>query len=124
LLRGQRQRPPVRQPERLPGQYRRPDQCRRQRVWAHAASRASLGVAAWQHRRPISSRIVGWSSHRMTLREGMFGTVTGWSTASRSLEMTSTLLEPTLRAFGLLPAEFELIVDRLGREPNLVELGM
>jgi phosphoribosylformylglycinamidine synthase subunit PurL len=30
----------------------------------------------------------------------------------------------TLRAFGLLPAEYEQIVRRLGREPNLVELGM
>src|SRR5258707_7863329 len=30
----------------------------------------------------------------------------------------------TLRAFGLLPAEYELILERLGREPNLVELGM
>src|SRR5437868_4752352 len=30
----------------------------------------------------------------------------------------------TLRAFGLLPAEYELILVRLGREPNHVELGM
>ena len=30
----------------------------------------------------------------------------------------------TLRAFGLLPYEYELILGRLGREPNLVELGM
>ncbi|TMF01960.1 MAG: phosphoribosylformylglycinamidine synthase subunit PurL, partial [Chloroflexi bacterium] len=30
----------------------------------------------------------------------------------------------TLRAFGLLPAEYEQIVGHLGREPNLVELGM
>src|SRR5260370_16944500 len=30
----------------------------------------------------------------------------------------------TLRAFGLLPAEYEQILARLGREPNLVELGM
>jgi phosphoribosylformylglycinamidine synthase subunit PurL len=29
-----------------------------------------------------------------------------------------------LRAFGLLPAEYEHIVRRLGRAPNLVELGM
>ncbi|MBV9600633.1 MAG: phosphoribosylformylglycinamidine synthase subunit PurL [Chloroflexi bacterium] len=29
-----------------------------------------------------------------------------------------------MRAFGLLPAEYALIVNRLGREPNLVELGM
>jgi len=38
-------------------------------------------------------------------------------TADRSVEQR-------LRAFGLLPAEYELIVGRLGREPNLVELGM
>jgi phosphoribosylformylglycinamidine synthase II len=38
--------------------------------------------------------------------------------------MTSTILKPNLRAFGLLPAEYEQIVARLGREPNLVELGM
>src|ERR671931_535322 len=30
----------------------------------------------------------------------------------------------SLRAFGLLPAEYEHIVTRFGREPNLVELGM
>jgi phosphoribosylformylglycinamidine synthase subunit PurL len=29
-----------------------------------------------------------------------------------------------LRAFGLLPAEYDLIVSRLGRHPNLLELGM
>jgi len=29
-----------------------------------------------------------------------------------------------VRAFGLLPAEYAAIVDRLGREPNLVELGI
>jgi phosphoribosylformylglycinamidine synthase len=33
-------------------------------------------------------------------------------------------VEQRLRAFGLLPAEYDLIVSRLGREPNLVELGM
>jgi phosphoribosylformylglycinamidine synthase subunit PurL len=33
-------------------------------------------------------------------------------------------VEQRLRAFGLLPAEYDLIVGRLGREPNLVELGM
>ncbi|HTD78826.1 MAG TPA: AIR synthase related protein, partial [Chloroflexota bacterium] len=32
--------------------------------------------------------------------------------------------EHRLRAFGLLPAEYQLIVSRLGREPTLVELGM
>src|SRR5712691_1387874 len=32
--------------------------------------------------------------------------------------------EQRLRAFGLLPAEYEHIVARLGREPNRVELGM
>ena len=32
--------------------------------------------------------------------------------------------EKRLRAFGLLPSEYGLIVERLGREPNLVELGM
>src|SRR5947209_14110685 len=32
--------------------------------------------------------------------------------------------EQRLRAFGLLPAEYAHIVARLGREPNLVELGM
>jgi phosphoribosylformylglycinamidine synthase subunit PurL len=30
----------------------------------------------------------------------------------------------TLRAFGLLPSEYEQIVASLGREPNMVELGM
>jgi hypothetical protein len=38
--------------------------------------------------------------------------------------MTSNVLTPNLRAFGLLPAEYEQIVASLGREPNLVELGM
>jgi phosphoribosylformylglycinamidine synthase len=38
-------------------------------------------------------------------------------TADRSVEQR-------LRAFGLLPAEYDLIVSRLGREPNLLELGM
>jgi len=38
--------------------------------------------------------------------------------------MTSTVDRPDLRAFGLLPTEYEQIVARLGREPNLVELGM
>src|SRR5712692_2107136 len=38
--------------------------------------------------------------------------------------MTATMLNPTLRSFGLLPAEYELILTRLGREPNRVELGM
>ena len=32
--------------------------------------------------------------------------------------------EKRLRAFGLLPSEYELIVERLGRQPNFVELGM
>ncbi len=32
--------------------------------------------------------------------------------------------EQRLRAFGLLPVEYDLIVRRLSREPNLVELGM
>ncbi len=35
-----------------------------------------------------------------------------------------TRIEQRLRSFGLLPAEYELIVAHLGREPNLVELGM
>jgi phosphoribosylformylglycinamidine synthase II len=38
--------------------------------------------------------------------------------------MTSTATKPNLRAFGLLPAEYEQILASLGREPNLVELGM
>ncbi len=38
--------------------------------------------------------------------------------------MTTTSLSPSLRAFGLLPTEYEQIVGSLGREPNLVELGM
>ena len=38
--------------------------------------------------------------------------------------MTTTVQKPDLRAFGLLPAEYDQIVARLGREPNLVELGM
>jgi phosphoribosylformylglycinamidine synthase len=33
-------------------------------------------------------------------------------------------LDERLRAFGLLPAEYDLILGRLGRTPNLVELGM
>ncbi len=33
-------------------------------------------------------------------------------------------VEQRLRAFGLLPAEYDVILSRLGREPNLVELGM
>jgi phosphoribosylformylglycinamidine synthase subunit PurL len=33
-------------------------------------------------------------------------------------------VEQRLRAFGLLPDEYAFIVNRLGREPNLVELGM
>ena len=41
-----------------------------------------------------------------------------------SVRMTTTVLKPDLRAFGLLPAEYEQIVASLGREPNLVELGM
>src|SRR5512132_1266120 len=32
--------------------------------------------------------------------------------------------ERHLRAFGLLPCEYELIVERLGRGPNHLELGM
>jgi phosphoribosylformylglycinamidine synthase subunit PurL len=34
------------------------------------------------------------------------------------------MVEQRLRAFGLLPTEYDLILGRLGREPNLVELGM
>jgi phosphoribosylformylglycinamidine synthase len=33
-------------------------------------------------------------------------------------------IDQRLRAFGLLPAEYDLILGRLGRGPNLVELGM
>ena len=33
-------------------------------------------------------------------------------------------VEQRLRAFGLLPAEYDQILARLGREPNLLELGM
>src|SRR3979411_1212653 len=33
-------------------------------------------------------------------------------------------VEQRLRAFGLLPSEYDQILARLGREPNLVELGM
>src|SRR5438309_1372540 len=38
--------------------------------------------------------------------------------------MTATIQTPSLRSFGLLPAEYEQIVARLDREPNRVELGM
>ena len=38
--------------------------------------------------------------------------------------MITAALKPDLRAFGLLPAEYAEIVARLGRAPNLVELGM
>src|SRR2546430_11024542 len=38
--------------------------------------------------------------------------------------MTATIQTPSLRSVGLLPAEYEQIVARLGREPNRVELGM
>ena len=41
-----------------------------------------------------------------------------------SVASTDRSTEHRLRAFGLLPAEFDQIVSRLGREPNLVELGM
>ena len=41
-----------------------------------------------------------------------------------SVASTERAAEHRLRAFGLLPAEFDLIVGRLGRQPNLVELGM
>ena len=41
-----------------------------------------------------------------------------------SLATTDRTVEQRLRAFGLLPAEYEQILGRLGREPNLVELGM
>jgi phosphoribosylformylglycinamidine synthase subunit PurL len=41
-----------------------------------------------------------------------------------SVASTERAAEHRLRAFGLLPAEYRLIVSRLGREPNLVELGM
>jgi phosphoribosylformylglycinamidine synthase II len=38
---------------------------------------------------------------------------------------TRELANPqTLRAFGLLPTEYDHILESLGREPNLVELGM
>ena len=40
------------------------------------------------------------------------------------LTATQRLSEERLRASGLLPAEYEQIVARLGREPNEVELGM
>jgi phosphoribosylformylglycinamidine synthase subunit PurL len=33
-------------------------------------------------------------------------------------------VDERLRAFGLLPSEYDLISSRLGRQPNLVELGM
>jgi phosphoribosylformylglycinamidine synthase len=33
-------------------------------------------------------------------------------------------VDQRLRSFGLLPAEYDLILERLGRQPNLVELGM
>jgi phosphoribosylformylglycinamidine synthase len=33
-------------------------------------------------------------------------------------------VDQRLRAFGLLPAEYDLILGRLGRNPNLVELGI
>ncbi len=33
-------------------------------------------------------------------------------------------LAETAEAFGLKPAEYALIVQRLNREPNLVELGV
>jgi phosphoribosylformylglycinamidine synthase subunit PurL len=41
-----------------------------------------------------------------------------------SLAKTERTTEQRLRAFGLLPAEYEQILERLRREPNLVELGM
>ena len=47
--------------------------------------------------------------------------------AGASVHVTVTadrMVEQRLRAFGLLPAEYDLILGRLGREPNLVELGM
>jgi phosphoribosylformylglycinamidine synthase subunit PurL len=41
-----------------------------------------------------------------------------------SLATTDRLTEQRLRAFGLLPSEYQLILERLGREPNELELGM
>ena len=41
-----------------------------------------------------------------------------------SVANTDRTAEHRLRAFGLLPAEYDLIAGRLGRAPNLVELGI
>jgi phosphoribosylformylglycinamidine synthase II len=41
-----------------------------------------------------------------------------------TLLAADSALEQRLRAFGLLPAEYAHILDRLGREPNHVELGI
>lgn len=41
-----------------------------------------------------------------------------------TLELTDRTDERVLRTFGLLPSEYHYIVERLGREPNQVELGM
>jgi phosphoribosylformylglycinamidine synthase len=41
-----------------------------------------------------------------------------------SVASTDRTVEHRLRASGLLPAEYDLIVSRLGREPNPVELAM
>jgi phosphoribosylformylglycinamidine synthase II len=38
--------------------------------------------------------------------------------------MTASTVGVDIRAFGLLPREYELILELLGREPNLLELGM
>jgi phosphoribosylformylglycinamidine synthase len=42
----------------------------------------------------------------------------------RTEPRTAAYAPEQIRAFGLLPAEYQAIVDRLGREPNLVELGI
>ena len=94
--------------------------------------RAGVLSSARQHRRPVPPRVAGAFEHPSALGRsrlphaprGSRGCAAPVARRGTPQDETMTALKPDLRAFGLLPAEYEQILASLGREPNLVELGM
>ena len=101
------------QSERIAQQHRRHLQRRAQRRRPDAASRARVRSGARQRRRP---RAVQVGRARRSPRGGVArgGVADG---AAHSIA-------PTLDRHGLTPDEYARIVELMGREPNLTELGL
>ena len=102
------------QSERLAQQHRRHLQRGAQRRRPDAASRARLRAGARQRRRPGRVRVGRSTRARPSER----------SLAARDRHDEPIRSATVLERHGLTPDEYDRIVELLGREPNLTELGI